>query len=261
MAHTDPGHLSTSPMWCVVPVAGRGTRLGAELAGGSKALLEVGGRSLLDRLLERLAPSVVNFCLVVDGLDTPIRQAVGQVAHATPVHYAVQARPRGLADAVAQAAPLVTGPFLVAMGDSYYEGSLTPCVDAWRRSRFPGGILVEPAISAHEDDPVGLVEVVGDRVKSAFKAPLRGRTDLLRIAGLLMLPEVALGVCREMCRTATDEVELEDVVTRLLRGGVRFQATPYPGWRRNVNTPADLAAVRRRLKEPRSSRVGEVSVP
>jgi dTDP-glucose pyrophosphorylase len=48
-------------------------------------------------------------------------------------------------------------------------------------------------------------------------------------------------------------LEIEDVVAQLVRDGHRFGAIPYRGWRRNINTPEDVARVEDRLGAARES--------
>ena len=54
-------------MKAIIYAAGRATRLGAEFADRPKILIEVGGRSLLDRHVERLADAGVRELVVVTG--------------------------------------------------------------------------------------------------------------------------------------------------------------------------------------------------
>ena len=87
-------------MWCVVPVAGQGKGLYPLTEDKPKALIKIYGRSIIERLLERVAPAVTNICLVVGDGDSSIRAAVGDRIYGVPVRYVAQPEPLGVAHAV-----------------------------------------------------------------------------------------------------------------------------------------------------------------
>lgn len=237
-------------MWCVIPAAGRATRMGAA-ADRPKALLEIGGRLLIDHLLDRLPPVVDDVCLVV-GEQGPSARDLGSTRRGRRIHYVVQSRPTGVADAAMRARDLISGRSLVVMGDVYYEDSLAPHVEGLRTSGGSGGILVEKA-TADSADPVGLVTLAGDRVIETRKARCTD-PDGYRICGLFLLPEAAWDIGRRIHPRATEEFELEQLVQTLIDQGYEFRAVEYEGWRRNINTPRDLRLVELRLAGQGSDR-------
>ncbi len=233
-------------MWCVIPAAGRGSRLEPLVRGEPKALLDIEGRSILDRLLERLAPTVTDVCVVVGESGAAIQEQIGSVRHGIRIHYAVQPQPLGVAEAVCRSRTIVSGSFLVVMGDVYYEERLAPYIERWRLSNAAGAVLVEPVVDSDRGS-MGLVRVAADRVVEIEKAAFTGQTRY-RACGLMILPDAAFAVCRELRPGSTDELELEDVVARLIRDGFDFLPIRYQGWRRNINSLEDLRLVETRLR-------------
>lgn len=234
-------------MWCVIPAAGKGTRLASARGGRPKALLDVGGTTLIMRLLRQLGPKVDRACIVVPPKDDRIPAVVGRSVDSLRVSYARQPQRRGVGHAVLQAREQVEGAFLVVMGDAFYAEPLEPFVDAWLRSSADGAVLVEPL--GAPDLPMGRVRVEGGRVASLEKTrATEGFTHTL--AGCLILPETAFATLAETEPAASGEVELESAVSEMLTAGYEFVAVPYDGWRTNVNRPADLRTVEARLNAP-----------
>ena len=233
-------------MWCVIPAAGRARRLRSRAAGRSKALLEVAARPLVAHLLDRVAGPFTDVCLVTSQDDLAVfRELLGNRYRDLRLHYAVQAKPAGVADAVSQAAAWVCGPFVVLLGDCYFDGEISDFPMRWEGTGSDGAVLVEPVVTPG-GEPMGLVTLVDDRIARIFKAPWAGDTDW-RVCGAFLFPESFFDVAGETPRAASGEYELEDVVSRFIDAGAAFTAVPFSGWRRNINTPEDLAAVEKRI--------------
>ena len=234
-------------MWCVIPVAGQATRMRAIAAGRPKALLPLAGRPLIGHLLDRLAPPITHACLVADPDHVADFVELGSRYGDLCLHYAVQPEASGVADAVGRAESLVDGPFVALMGDCFYERTLSGFPQRWFGTDADGAVLVEAAGDA-DGQPMGLVRLSDRRVEEIFKAPWAGETDW-KVAGAYLLPPAFFEALADTPPSVSGELELEDVVTRLIAGGSVFTAIPYAGWRRNINTPRDLEAVERRLME------------
>lgn len=235
-------------MQAVVPVAGEGSRLRPLTDDRPKALVEAGGRPILDWVLHAIAPPVTDVCLVVhpDHRDA-LGRRYGEEWNGIRIVWALQRDRRGVAHAVSRARPHVSGPFAVVMGDAFYSEPLGPCLDRWAASTADGAVVVE-RVSDPPEDPIGLVEVEGGEVVAVEKAPWQGRTPF-RIAGVFCFPESAFDVIEGLEPSSTGELELEAAVTRLLRLGKSFAAVEYEGWRRNVNTAEDLRSVEARIRD------------
>lgn len=240
-------------MWCVIPVAGAGTRMSGRDAGRPKSLLGVNGGTLLGRILRDVSEAVEGACLVVARGDQRFHQAVGDRFAGMPIRYAVQEARRGVGDAACAAAPCVEGPFALVMGDGYFQEPLAPYLAQWRESPCSGGLLVkemgETTLEERDGrlvEPAGLALVEDGAVQEVAKGTdPAGYTH--RVCGVTMFPAGALDACSEVeASPVTGEVESEALVRTLMARGVTFCAFRYRGWRRNVNTPDDLEEVRRR---------------
>ena len=234
-------------MWCVIPAAGRGTRMRGFPEDRAKALLDLAGRTVLQRLLDALPDAVTHVCVIVGDRDTEIEQHVRAFEKDRALCTSVQAEPLGVADAVYRARECVDGPFLTLMGDAFFSAPLGRFVERWRAGGRDGAVLTESRLES-DDTEMGLLEIGGGEVARLWKGTPRGET--VRIAGAFILPPTFFGAHERLASETEPEYEIEDVIDRLIRGGQRFAAVPYGGWRRNINTPRDVALVKRELAAP-----------
>ena len=232
-------------MWCVIPAAGEGSRMTPLTGGAPKCLLEIGGESLIERVLGQLRPAVTKACIVTAPGGRALQDRLGDRFTGMRLHYVVQPRRRGVADAVLRAESVVRGPFAVVMADGFFGEALSPYLEAWREGPDSGAVLFED-IQEDAEGPMGILQIRNGRVAATWKGPpqagLRHRNS-----GALMFPEATFDVLRRLRPAANGELELEDAVTELMRCGPSFAAIRYAGWRRNLNTPEDVQWVERRL--------------
>jgi glucose-1-phosphate thymidylyltransferase len=238
-------------MLCVIPIAGRGRRLQSISGDIPKALLNVNNRPLIIRLLERLVPIVTKVCLVVNVDSKGFQESIGDSILGIPVYYSLQPRPLGVADAVLRASSMITESFLVIMGDSYFDETLLPYIEMWKKTDCSGAVMIEP-VGKSISGNVGLVKVKNSRIIAIKKGPCRYE-DHYRVCGMMILPKEIVEACRNILPADTGEYEIEDAVSWLVERGHNFIAIPFKGWRRNINTPQDLKEVEHRIK-------GEIAV-
>lgn len=239
-------------MWCIIPAAGKGTRMAPVVGGLPKTLIEVGGESLLARLISGVEEAVDGICIVIppsgEGRQA-LRRAIESLDTEVPIQTRTQIDRKGVADAVWQCRSVVDGPFLVAMADVVYDPPLAPYVTALESAGLPA-VLVEPTTGPTRE-PAGVVTVADARVTAIEKRPV-AVSDEFRVAGAFAFPREAFQVFGT-ARPGSGEFELEDVVNVLMKQGP-VHAVVYDGWRRNVNTPRDLKEVRTRISANRRSR-------
>ena len=128
-------------MQLVILAAGRGERMKQLTADRPKALLEVGGKSLLEYKLDRLPDEIDEIVAVIGYRGGMIREKFGHRYNGRPIVYVEQREKaaRGTAGALWAAAPAVRNNFMVAMGDDIYASS-----DLERLSRKKWAILLLP---------------------------------------------------------------------------------------------------------------------
>jgi HAD superfamily hydrolase (TIGR01509 family) len=151
-------------LWtAIIPAAGRGTRLGFELP---KILFPVAGRTILDWLVRLLTPLCSRLIVVASPEGAPL------IAPHVPAygHVAIQAEPRGMADAVQTALPhLDTRHALIVWGDqaALKPESLELCArlheNASPLATVPTAMRANPYIHFERDDTGRLIRVLQAR--------------------------------------------------------------------------------------------------
>jgi glucose-1-phosphate thymidylyltransferase len=86
----------------------------------------------------------------------------------------------------------------------------------------------------------------GARVTGVVEKPAEPPSRLVQTGSFAFSPTV-FAACRRLDRADTGEFELSDAISLLAREG-RVETVRLRGWRRNVNTPRDRAAVEARLR-------------
>ena len=271
-------------MQAVLPAAGRGTRMGPLTARRPKPLVPVRGRPLLAHALDAVRPVVesgasgtprangnaVSGAVVVVGYHGDrVRDRFGDSYRGLPLTYVEQPEQRGLADALACAEPAVGGPFVHLNADNVFGpdpggvANVRRLVARRRATDADAVLLVErvPPEAARRvgvvrtDDGGRVVDVVekpDDLPPEAHGARGTGGSGRLVQTGCFAFSPGVFDACRAVGRGDTGERELSDAISRLAREG-RVETVRLRGWRRNVNTPRDRAAVETRLLRGKAS--------
>jgi dTDP-glucose pyrophosphorylase len=230
----------------LVPAAGEGTRMRPLTDDRPKGLVPVAGRPLLAHSLDTLVDLGVDALVVVIGYEgAQIREHFGATFRGIPITYVEQAERRGLAHAVALAAPHLDDDFLLMNGDNVCEANLATVRDRQCASDAIGTALVE-RVSAERAAAAGVFrrdgagEVVG-LVEKPAEPPSR-----LIPRGFWAFDERIRHACALVRQGHTGERELSAAVDLALRAGWDVETVRLSGWCRNVNTPADREWVERR---------------
>lgn len=264
-----------SPPTAVVLARGLGTRMRrddhdaaldpvqrARAASGIKAMIpDAKGRPFLDHILSSFADAGITRAVLVVAPDAEV---IRQHYHDTPprrlgLEWAVQEQPRGTADAVLAAEPLVgREPFLVANADNLYPvAALTSLIDlgepglvAFDRDALlqDGGIDPDriKAFAMLRLDPSGyLVDLVEKPDEDELRAFGGGWVSM----NLWRFDHRIFAHCRAVPLSVRGELELPQAVMHALRSGATFRAVTMHAGVLDLSQRADIAAVAARLGE------------
>lgn len=208
-----------------------------------KPLLPVGGRTLVEGVMEACAPHVDGFVVVVGYMSERVRQEVGEEFEGKNVEYVVQDERAGTADAVAEAANMVGERFVVANGDLVFSSDVV-------------GRLVDQegnAVSVkrvEEPSEYGVVETEdggdegdggGDEDEEAVgivEKPDEPPTDLAN-AGVYVFDRDAVDYVSGTSRSERGEKEITSSIAEMMEDGYRFGVVEHDHWL-DVGYPWDL---------------------
>ena len=267
----------------VILARGLGTRMRREAEAGSAALTEaqrraaergakgmmpLGARPFLDYVLSALADAgITDVTLVVSPVADETRDYFtrAHVPERVRVRFAVQAEPRGTADAVHAACEAVDdAPFLVLNSDNYYPvAAFRDLADVGaaglvafeaetlvRESRLePERVLRYALIDADED---GWLRTV--REKPSADDPLARRAERWVSMNLWSFTPVIFEACARVRPSARGELEIQDAVNLAIGElGERFRVLRTHAGVLDLSSRADVAFVAAQLAgiEPR----------
>jgi glucose-1-phosphate thymidylyltransferase len=236
-------------MKAVIPVAGKGTRLRPRTEEKPKALVEIAGTPILSHCFDRLRTvDVEEFVVVVGYRKEQIMAYYGDAYEGTPITYVHQRDQLGLGHAVLQAEPHVDDDFILLNGDNFFHADLGAAVDRQQSADVDAVILVEEVSrNAASQSGVILTDDAGTVVDLVEKPPDPKST--LVNAGCYVLPPRVFHALALVQPSTRGEYELTDAIDLLVKARLSVETLPLDGWRRNINTEADVEYVERRLEQ------------
>ncbi len=240
------------PRVALVLAAGRGERLRPVTDTLPKPLVEIGGRTLLDHAIDRMADAGVE--TVVVNVHYLPRQIVDHLAARRTPKIVISHEAEGALEtggAIVHALPLLgDAPFYVANGDSLWldgkTSALRRLAAAWDPARVDGILLLQRTVTA-----IGYDESLGDFSLDQIGNPR------FRQAGEVV-PYLYAGVQLISPTMFKDEpaeaFSVLRVWRRMLAAG-RLGAIVHDGLWYHISTPEGLALVKERLESTRVERL------
>jgi len=230
------------PRLAIVLAAGRSERLASVTGGGSKALVRMGGLSLVERAVRTLLAAGMERVVVVVGYQAgPVATVVNRIAPDRVRAVFAERWERGNGASLAAAEPHSAeerGFLLVTTDHVFSDSALEPLLAADRPA-----VLVD-----HAPDPSAWAE--GTRVSLHEERAVAFSKDLGDPSidcGAFLLPPSAFDAQRRTQERG--DASLAGAVTELARD-YPLEAVPLPptAWWQDVDTPEDLKAVSNRLR-------------
>lgn len=231
-------------MQAIIPVGGEGKRLASVTQGQPKALLDVGGSTLIEQTLQR-ALELGSSQLVLVVRDNSFRARFGQQYQGAGIEYVIQPEnAQGLGQAVRCGAVSVAT-------ESHF---LVMCADVWRSHAFSANLHQrfqsgEEMLNLVTDCPpeklrhsAAVYSNQSGRIERIVEKPTRADTRWAE-SGVYRFPDALLQAPVQL--QSNGEETLQSMVQWLIDQGWPCQAVKDSGQWINVNTPEDLERARR----------------
>jgi len=223
-------------------------RLGSALvlAGGQKEnvligrtpkfLIEVKGKPLLERVLDKLSESGVgSFLVYADLKKEEIIERISASEHAYNVRFIYGKKALGTVEPLRKARAFFNDTFLVAYGDTISSLDLNKMLQFHRKNN---ALATAALTTVSNPKKYGVVVLEGDRIKQFVQKPRGNPDSFLVSAGYFIFePEVFKHISRE------DKSLERDLLPRLAGKGLLL-GYPFQGLYLNVNSKQDLEKAR-----------------
>lgn len=196
-------------MQAIILAAGEGTRMRPLTLTKAKPLIEIAGKSILERTLDNLERAGCDNAVIVVGYKAEqIRERFGESHGRMRLSYVVQTERKGTGDALLEAERLAAEHFLVLYGDDYYSAEdIRACTGA--------GLCV--AAKEHpEPQRFGVIVKDGNRMADLLEKPANPPSNLVN-TGLYQLDRRIFHELRTIRPSPRGEIELTDGVKALAK--------------------------------------------
>lgn len=241
---TSADDAGESPVEGVILAAGKGRRIRPFSERYPKPLLPLLDRPLLAWQIEAMRRvGVRDITIVIGHLGHRVVEELGDGARfGVRLRYVEQEEMLGIAHAVAQLEAHLSKPFLLFLGDIFFETTgLDSMLDLFGRDDVQAvlAVKVEPDAAALRRNFTVEADVDG-RVRRVIEKPRHPRTDL-KGCGLYLFDPSVFDSIRRTPRTALrDEYELTDAIQIFIDDGYGVVAAPVVQRDLNLSEPRDL---------------------
>jgi len=236
--------MSKQELCGVVLAAGKGSRMFPFSTRFPKPLLPVCNRPLMEYQIATLADmGIRDIYIVIGHYGFEIVKALGMgERYGVRFHYVEQGEAKGIAHAVGQLEPQIEKPFMLFLGDIYFETT-----DLGKMARIFEQEKINAVLATkQEDDPAAIrrnfavIENAQGFVRRVIEKP-RHIENALKGCGLYLFDLHIFDAIRRTPRTAMrDEYEITDSIQILIDDGYKVKSLQVVEEDINLTYPSDL---------------------
>ncbi len=214
-------------MKCIIPAAGKGTRLQPHTLNKPKALLRLGNRPIIAHIVDRVLEANISDIIIIVGYEKEKLKdyLLKQYSEKCNFTFIEQKERRGLGHAVYLATEHLDGePALITLGDSLYENSYLSMLQEYqKRSDWDGVLTVRDVVNPQS---YGIVipkpnsSVIKEMVEKP-QTPLSNKaiTGVYMIRNSKILQKILQEIVETNSIGAGGEIQLTDALQRMIKRG------------------------------------------
>jgi len=215
-------------MKCVIPCAGKSTRMGL---GIPKVLLDINGRNLLSHITRKWSTVVDGFIIIVSKEnENLIRHNSGKA------EFVVQDPMKGIADAILRAETFVNEGFIVNLGDCLHKGEFEK-----RQFEQGIGVLKNNSLSIRSEFRKSYsVEISKRLVVKVVEKPSYYPYLFCGMGVYFFQPKVFNYIRKTKPSPLRNEIEITDVIQNMIDAGEEISPIWFDGEYINITYPEDI---------------------
>ncbi|MBS3057670.1 MAG: NTP transferase domain-containing protein [Candidatus Diapherotrites archaeon] len=230
----------------LVLAAGKGIRMLPVTDEIPKAMVEIAGKPILERILDVLGEAGIKEVVIVVGYKKgQIMEYFGNEFRGMKIDYAVQEKQLGTAHAIGMARQFMQGDFISINGDLLFESSLIK--ELAGKSGFDAVIVGR---KVQDLSRFAALEIEDGLVKNIIEKPRPGetKTDIINYGIYRFSKKIFDVIARTGINPIRNEYEITDSLKLMLNEGAEIACLLYNGFRIDISNSKDLEEANRMLK-------------
>ena len=239
--------MASPPLLGVILAAGKGTRIYPFSETLPKPILPVCNRPLLEKQLLLMKSCGISDVIVVIGhLGYRVVDTLGDGSRlGLSIRYVEQTETLGIAHAVGKLEPYIDSPFLLFLGDIYFDvldlgGMIASVTSGGSNANLASKIEPDPEMIKRN---FAIIEGESGHVRQVIEKP-RHVSSQLKGCGMYMFDQHIFDAIRRTPRTAMrDEYEITDSIQIMINDGHTVSHTAVVRYDMNLTVPEDLLKI------------------
>ncbi|MFX1516161.1 MAG: sugar nucleotidyltransferase [Promethearchaeota archaeon] len=225
-------------MRCIIPAAGKGTRLRPHTITKPKALLSLGNKPLISHIMDSIIEANITDIIIVVGYEKEklINFINTNYENTCDISFVEQKDRRGLGHAIYTTAKFLDGESVViALGDSLYENSFSLMLDEYNKYPNWAGAITVKSVSNPQAYGIVNTHKNSNEVKELIEKP-ENPTSSLAITGVYIIRDsLELRYALEELVNSNQlgkggEIQLTDALQSMVQKGLILGAIDSGRW-------------------------------
>ncbi len=198
-------------MKTIILAAGKGTRLKPLTNNTPKALLDLNGKTIIERILLELKKAGVKKTIIIVGFKKEkIIKKLGKNFEGINIEYAIQKKQLGTGNAVKTIEKKIKEPFICLNGDTIFKAGLIRRI---LRQEKNNTLIV--AREEKHPEKYGVLEIEKNFVKKIIEKPLKPTSNLIN-SGIYRFNSKIFEAIKKTKKTKRGEIELTTAINKLI---------------------------------------------